>query len=705
MAERNHTDAFAAALSTFPKATTRLQLATQVGETNAGRGATAVKRCVALCAASLCGFAILVWVCVRLAAETKASRCGTPECDRYAAILHNSSASAVGPCEDFYDYVCARWSGAQDSVQHVLRTEVQRDVFTRLLRMDVPTKNQRAWHKAAKLLQTCLDVAQRSQSPVEPLIRFMRHVGLLWPLPSHVIVLDLLVKMSLYWGIPVWGAFQVDSLNRDLRHRPLLVFGETVEFDQWLQRKHAMYHAVQYDQYLSAYLRAFGLPTNRTNDTILAIAAADALVDRRLIPLLGLLGDSIVTFAGLPGGVNLTDSLNRLAYWTKEKYTTGDIVRVHNLNLLYEILNLATLAPADVLSLSFGWSVARQLGQYVSRDLAMVQYFAFEAADESLRTDCFDFVWSFMTISMGTPYVAQKVTTELHEDITGLVKQLQDNLERIIFESSILSHDYKENASFILRSMKKVLFWPEGMRGERDVNRLFGDVPDLRMPVFLDNWVLTRAALRNVTVSIIPQVYRFPSLGAAPVYDVGNNALAVPVGATSFPMYSSELVPAANYGGLARTLTAAMAGALYWEHHPWLRGATLSLYRRRLDCLVSMFHTYQGPARVGAPGRYGAADGVDQSAVFVASWTLAPLHAAYRSAVAGSRRTVLSGARNLDAEQLFFVSFCLSQCSNEDSLDNRLLCNVPLRNFPSFASAFRCARDTYMNPQRRCLVW
>lgn len=684
----------------------------EVGETDsstggeAGCGATASKRCVALCAAAMCGLSLLVWVYVRLAAEADASRCGTPECDRYAAILRNSSAAAVDPCEDFYEYVCARWSGDQDSIQHILRTEVQRDVFTRLLRMDVPAKNQRAWHKAAKLLQTCLDVAQGSQSLAEPLIRFMRHVGLQWPLPSRIIVLDVLVEMSLYWAIPVWGAFQVDSLNRDLRHRPLLVFTETVEFDQWLQRKYALLEAVQYDQYVSVYLRAFGLPADRTNDTISAIAAADSLVEGSLVPFLGGVSDDIVTFGGLPGGVNLTDSLNRLVYWTKEKYTTDDIIRVNNLRLLKEILNLTTLARAEVLSLSLGWSVARQLGQYVSRDLAMVQYFAFEAADESLRTDCFDFVLSFMTISMGAPFVTEKATRELHQDVTGLVRHLQDNLEHSIFESSTLSRDYKDNASYILRSMKKVLFWPEGMQGERDVNRLFGDVPDLRMPVFLDNWVLARAALRNVTVSITPQVYRFPSLAASPLYDAGNNVLAVPVGSTAFPMYSSELVPAANYGGLARTLTAAMAEALYWEHRSWLRGATLSLYRRRLDCLVAMFHTYQGPARARAPGRSGAAaNGVDGLAVFVASWTLEPLHGAYRSAVAGSRRTVLGGARKLDAEQLFFVSICLSQCSSEDSLNNRLACNVPLRNFPAFASAFRCSRDSYMNPRRRCLTW
>ncbi|XP_054918002.1 neprilysin-1-like [Dermacentor andersoni] len=666
--------------------------------------ATAAKRYGALVAAVSCGVAILVWLCVRLAYEADAGRCGSPECDRYAAMLHNSSAPAANPCEDFYEYVCARWSGPQDSVQHVLQAEVVRESFTLLLRLDVPASNQRASHKAAKLLQTCLAVAQTSRSPAEPLIRFLRHVGLLWPLPSPVVVLDLVVQMSLYWGIPVWGAFRVDTFNRDIRHRPLLVFGEARVFDEWLERKRAMLKTAQYELYLSSYLRAFGLPADRVNDTMVAIAYADGVVEHSLVPFrAGEAGDDLIIMASLMEGSNLTDTLNRVAYWIKENYTADDILRVHNIQLLLAMLRLTTMTPAGVLSLSFGWSVARQLGQYVSRDLAMVQYFAFEAAEESLQQDCLDFVWSFMTISVGAPYVERSASTELRQSVASLIGQLRDSLESIVRDSAVLTRDHQQNASFRLHSMKTVLFWPEGVRGEPDVNRLFGDVPDLRMPAFLDNWFLARQAMRNFTLSAMAEVYHFPLLSTAPLYDAGNNVLAVPVGAAAFPMYSPALVPAANFGGLARTLSAALAGALFWERHHWVRGAALSLYRRRLDCLVAMYHTYQGHAPVTAQGRSHAFDGVDESAVFAVSWSLAPLHRAYRAAAAHSPRSTLG--RERDAEQLFFASFCYSQCSRDDSLHSRLQCNVPLRNFPAFASAFRCSANSYMNPHHRCLTW
>lgn len=78
-------------------------------------------RCVAVGAAVSCGLALLVWLWVRLVSDAEAGHCGSPECNRYAAMLNNSSAPAADPCEDFYQYVCARWTGGHGSLQ--VRTE------------------------------------------------------------------------------------------------------------------------------------------------------------------------------------------------------------------------------------------------------------------------------------------------------------------------------------------------------------------------------------------------------------------------------------------------------------------------------------------------------------------------------------------------------------------------------------------------------
>ncbi|KAL1446656.1 hypothetical protein MTO96_028772, partial [Rhipicephalus appendiculatus] len=66
---------------------------------------------------------------------------------------------------------------------------------------------------------------------------------------------------------------------------------------------------------------------------------------------------------------------------------------------------------------------------------------------------------------------------------------------------------------------------------------------------------------------------------------------------------------------------------------------------------------------------------------------------------------------NMTANQLFFVYYTLSYCSDysQDSADKKIFVqdrvNVPLMNMQEFATAFNCAAEKPMNPSKRCLFW
>ncbi|XP_049269987.1 neprilysin-1-like [Rhipicephalus sanguineus] len=66
---------------------------------------------------------------------------------------------------------------------------------------------------------------------------------------------------------------------------------------------------------------------------------------------------------------------------------------------------------------------------------------------------------------------------------------------------------------------------------------------------------------------------------------------------------------------------------------------------------------------------------------------------------------------NMTADQLFFVYYTLSYCSDnsQDSTDKQIFVqdrvNVPLMNMQEFATAFDCAAGKRMNPSTRCLFW
>ncbi|KAH6927321.1 hypothetical protein HPB50_001620 [Hyalomma asiaticum] len=92
--------------------------------------------------------------------------------------------------------------------------------------------------------------------------------------------------------------------------------------------------------------------------------------------------------------------------------------------------------------------------------------------------------------------------------------------------------------------------------------------------------------------------------------------------------------------------------------------------------------------------------------------TLIPNVAALELTYAGFKDAVSSDFRDLvdfriphldefTDEQAFFLTYCYVQCSKKP-LRNGDECNVPLKNFPHFGAAFKCAPNAPMNPANKC---
>ncbi|XP_077552777.1 neprilysin-1-like [Haemaphysalis longicornis] len=66
---------------------------------------------------------------------------------------------------------------------------------------------------------------------------------------------------------------------------------------------------------------------------------------------------------------------------------------------------------------------------------------------------------------------------------------------------------------------------------------------------------------------------------------------------------------------------------------------------------------------------------------------------------------------NVTADQLFFTYYALGLCwlphisESETMVSPEERVNVPLMNFPEFASAFNCTPGTPMNPIDKCSFW
>ncbi|XP_064487911.1 neprilysin-like isoform X3 [Ornithodoros turicata] len=183
---------------------------------------------------------------IYLASRSKLSSamCRTRPCSHFSKILNKTINYSMNPCTDFYKYVCAGWKTSPiapaRSVFENYENSIAKIILERVLRERVPLKRQTAFQKAARLIQTCVDVKRNAHLSAETLRQLMASVGFQWPLPSETDAIELFVEVSLNWGLQIWGSLTVDRIVRDDNGRPLVTFSNSLHYFNWLRRKQEM---------------------------------------------------------------------------------------------------------------------------------------------------------------------------------------------------------------------------------------------------------------------------------------------------------------------------------------------------------------------------------------------------------------------------------------------------------------------------------
>ncbi|XP_064485786.1 neprilysin-1-like isoform X2 [Ornithodoros turicata] len=631
---------------------------------------------------------LLVWhFSRRHNSSSIAAGCVTEDCRRYAEDLLGGIDSRFDPCEDIQKYVCGRLPPVPKS--DVISTLI----FRRAITEDVPRANQTAYQKAARLLQTCVDVVQKGQTSVEPLKRLMAKIGLFWPDPTTTDFIQLLLVVSLNWDVHVWADITADPTKKDARENTMLAFSESPTAKSWLEKKSQIMKYLQYDQFVSTHLLAFGVSEQDLPRYLDLVKRGDAFVESNLTGAAnGEVGEELIEFWRLSTGRRIVSALNAHVAWLGGRYALYGGIWVTNKSLFQKIFEEITGNPDEehLLKFHLGWTVARSLGSAVSRDLAMLQYFEFERAVFQHEMTCFVSARRMLGLGLITPYAHELRHRGVQREVLRITDSIQESFIDAGESSSALDTAALSRLKNFLQGIHVDVFVPDQITSENVTNDIFTVVPDVVEDLFIENWAVTKEALKNA--SLPPALTDFSY--EHPLYYPDRQTFFVPLGAIESPMYSISLTPAFNYGGLGQFVSSVFGVALYWEDLRWLTSLPLDIYNRRLDCFQRSADMYEDKTE----------ETITRKQIMSAAWSLLPLYNAFKNASAGTSSN-LQEAPNWSDDQLFFLAYCHSFCKTEAFRSVSWFCSVLLRNFPRFSEAFDCKRRTYMNPAERCLTW
>ncbi|XP_075539772.1 neprilysin-2-like [Dermacentor variabilis] len=201
-----------------------------------------------------------------------------------------------------------------------------------------------------------------------------------------------------------------------------------------------------------------------------------------------------------------------------------------------------------------------------------------------------------------------------------------------------------------------------------------------------------------------------------------SNVLVLSHATAAFLTHLSNVIEPVVYGVVAVHLVRGLLEALtfsgssldaHFLSRPWWSIATFNAYENVSTCLRSEYQPF-------------LAEGIRLRTLemnFIDNAILYPLFRLYRNeeTIRGyvnltDRFEKRESEETAEMDQMFFYNYAIALCDLSDeqlgqqqNLFHRTPApwrvNVPLRNFPEFAEAFKCKRSSRMNPERRCTVW
>ncbi|KAL3181996.1 hypothetical protein MRX96_035460 [Rhipicephalus microplus] len=618
--------------------------------------------------------------------------CSSSACDRLAGGLISSIQPELDPCDDFYAYVCGRYTGMHSTgdVFSDMEAELWRLVkdkvvsgtdpaFATVTTTPMPSRNS-LLNKIQALFASCLRPPVNDSTA--PLKVFVDSQGL--GFSGKATAVDaVLIMLRLSYLYDVQSVLSAHLLAVMSQPRAVLLRASVNRhYVRWLGDKpdnvSFSYHVL---------LDVYGEVENA--DKVVQLVSATENVVRRsamsamsanATPLEPILEDTDFRYYGNGATKTLLSTLR------------------------------SSLSP-DTLHLLVSWDVVRTMAPVVSP--------ATVPGEGGTR---FSRCWGLVQRSLGVPAV---MTYLLH----NLVPNTTEALHKMTNELRATYNALFSNEAFIWNSVPRTtliefqelqatpLFFPSGVESKEQLDAFYEAYPYTREDdSFLENWLtvhrLVDETQRNasgldISIMLTPNAMTLAS--------ATTNKIVLPAPALLLPLFSADALASTNFAGLGHVLAHGMLRKL----HNALTGpgesngsAVLEPYNQ---CVQRSSPIYDpSPSASDA----GATSEIDSVADLVG------LHVSYEAFSERLQRRTLPYT-NMTEQQVFFAMHCFKFCriapamqrlqyatptSGQDAASrafkaSRERCNAPLRNMKAFADAFKCRPSSPMNPDRKCTFW
>uniref|UniRef100_A0A147BP46 Putative m13 family peptidase n=3 Tax=Ixodes ricinus TaxID=34613 RepID=A0A147BP46_IXORI len=647
----------------------------------------------------LCVSAFIIVIIVILGAlrghRRKTEYCETEDCRIHAVILKEAMNPAVNPCENFYKFVCGSWKSLRaietTSTADDVTLRVYASVIQTLLRED-PQPNL-----PKKLFRTCNAPTSSYRKDVAIFKELKEDIGILWPEKRQTFVhpLDLLLKLSIRWNFNFLLNVRVIPASR--RRNRTLLFSEGTIAASFQKPLVNNFSITAYQRYVQEHYRILGASPDTNLRELMAaergILAAALYVRQGVPEQLAVPLQSMQNFTPTVEPKQWLQFLNNHSE-PEPPFTLEQIVILEDARLLRKIGELLKNHPAEQLVIGIAWIFIQSFLWAVSSS-PTIRFGKADVVKRYRPVVCLEYMNAALGLLGATEYLQAKFSRTAQLNVDDMVRNLTRSAMSKIHSSPWIDNKIKILALDKLEDMHLDV-WPidDDFGGETSsllYSRL-GNMTDS----FTENLATVtenmRALIKLEPIKAIHSKQIAPPSGFLS-YLYHLNQISVAPGGVDAPRFYVNGTLAMTYGGIGISLARQVVKAFdplgitiddRSNAVKWVDSAILSTYAARANCNMTGESVF--PSVVALEVSYSALkQAVEDQHVPFADFRL-------------------RGLKEFTENQIFFITHCNGLCSlsREDSENE---CNAPLKQFPPFTEAFKCAVGTPMNPLSKCVFF
>ncbi|XP_051164734.1 neprilysin-4-like [Leptopilina boulardi] len=694
--------------------------------------------------------------------------CDNEECKYVANLILSGMNQTVNPCEDFYSFVCGSWSNNHPvpktkekwNLNTMLDEKIQIDLKS-ILEVDITNNDTLALQVEKQWYAACMDEERLRKKGFEPVTKLLENVGG-WPLVCNDCKWNEYEfswqKVAKYYA-GFFGEYSLFSISIDSLPNNSTIKVLTLDRTSYSLFRTLLPIGIDEDDYydgnienddndddsiymeeekkllitvVKAYAKSIGMTKEINNKEIQKVINFKKML-KKIKRVHSTNNSSLMTIFELQqfydehntgsssSKINWLEIFRALSVNSDIKINDDEKLLLLDRGYIIKLARLLSQISHKTIVNYIHWTFVKDSLKYLDKEKR--QWYSnslntiYGIKEDKKRWEyCIEHLP--LVHGYNQAYIKKYFSESSKVIASKMGDELREGVEKQINRANWMDENTKFVAQQKLKAMKFHIGYPETFKNETFFDHVYDGLklgPDYFKNVLSyfihgtkQSWDVFRNSAEKNEFAILPTT-------ANAVYYMPDNALTIPAAQLKSPLFNAALPTAVNYGSTGFIMAHEIfhgfdnEGRMYDKNGNklnWWSDRMIELYKEKSKCFVEQFNNYK------INGELTEGENIADTAGLITAFEV------YKNKIRkhNINDKILPGLQNISRKQLYFISFASTFCDSltpeyreqmrkkDEHSTTYFRINGAVSNSEEFSRAFRCSKNSPMNPERKCNI-